>query len=129
MLSRGFLLALLLCVACSSIAPATTPQQLHATPGAYISVRESRFFADGFTLDYPANWRVVKLSGADTSWLRVAFVAPDGSAVYLSQLEQPDSDSLLLENGVALRSEIEPAESASARFHAQAQRIIESIRA
>ena len=114
--------------ACSPLAPAETPPQIQHTPGAFVTVSETRFDAGIFQLDYPSNWRIVKLSTADTNYLKVAFVAPDQSTVTLTQVENADKTVVRLENGVVIVVEINATAVAVASFFERAERLVKSIR-
>ncbi|MDQ7025222.1 MAG: hypothetical protein Q9P01_02420 [Anaerolineae bacterium] len=62
--------------ACTTLIPATTPPQLEATAGAFISLDDEVFDAGNFRVNYPDGWRIVKISVA-TAPLEVVFAAPD----------------------------------------------------
>ena len=134
MLARGSVIGLLLCcVACSSLAPAATPPQLQRRHSHAISLSENRLDAGTFSLDYPANWRVVKLNGADAPLLRLALVAPNQNALFLTQLDEVDparrgAAIVGLSSGVAIHYELTGDEGASEAFRRHAQRILDSIR-
>lgn len=113
--------------ACSPLVPAETPPQIQHTPGAFVTVSETRFDAGIFQLDYPSNWTVVKLSTADTNYLKVAFVAPDQSTVTLTQVENADKHVVRLENGVVIVVEINATAAAVASFFERAERLVKSI--
>ncbi len=113
--------------ACSPLVPAETPPQIQHTPGAFVTVSETRFDAGIFQLDYPSNWTVVKLSTADTNYLKVAFVAPDQSTVTLTQVENADKNVVRLENGVVIVVEINATAAAVASFFERAERLVKSI--
>lgn len=114
--------------ACSPLAPAETPPQIQHTPGAFVTVSETRFDAGIFQLDYPANWRVVKLNTANTDYLKIAFVAPDQSTVTLTQVENADKTVVRLDNGVVIVVEINASAAAVASFFERAERLVKSIR-
>ncbi len=114
--------------ACSPLAPAKTPPQIQHTPGAFVTISETRFDAGVFQLDYPSNWRVVKLSTADTNYLKVAFVAPDQSTVTLTQVENADKTVVRLGNGVVIAVEINATAAAVASFFEHAERLVKSIK-
>jgi len=113
--------------ACSPLAPAKTPPQIGHTPGASVTVSETRFDAGIFQLDYPANWRIVKLSTADTKYLKLVFVAPDQSTVTLTQVENADKNVVRLDNGVVIIVEINATAAAVAGFFDLAERLVKSI--
>lgn len=119
---------LLSACACSPLVPAAKPPQLQHTPGAFVTVGETRFDAGIFQLDYPSNWRVVKLSTANTNAIKVAFVAPDQSTVTLTQVESADENVIRLDDGVALTAEIEPAGRPGNSFFNAAKHLVSSIR-
>lgn len=124
---RCLAILFLFAAACSPLAPAVTPPQIQYTPGAFVTLSETRFDAGIYQLDYPANWRVVKLSTADTRNLRVAFVAPDNSAVTLTQVENTDENVVRLANGVMILVEINATVDAVASFFERAERLVKSI--
>lgn len=128
MFLRGVAIVILCASACSPLAPAATPPQLRHTPGAFVTVSETRFDAGIFRLDYPSTWRVVKLSTAESNYLRVAFVAPDQSVVTLTQVEDADENLIRLENGIALIVGIDASGSPSNSFSTAAERLVNSIR-
>lgn len=71
------LLLMGLLAACGPIVPATVPPQVAQTPAtAFITVERDRIHTDAFSLTYPAGWRVVKSSVADTP-LTLVLVSPD----------------------------------------------------
>ena len=135
MLARAISIGLLFCcAACSSLAPVAPPSHLRNTPGPAISLSDTYLDAGAFRLDYPASWRVVKLSGADAPRLRLALVAPDESALLLTQLDKADEthagrDILRLSADVALRYEFAESNSPTPSFTRLARRIVDSIRA
>ncbi|MCY4021551.1 MAG: hypothetical protein OXG39_19285 [Chloroflexi bacterium] len=118
---------LLFACACSPLVPAETPPQIQHTPGAFVTVSETRFDAGIFQLDYPSNWRVVKLSTSDTNYLKVAFVAPDQSTVTLTQVENADKSVVRLDNGVVIVVEINATVAVFASFFERAERLVKSI--
>lgn len=124
---RYLAILILFASACSPLAPAKTPPQIQHTPGAFVTVSETRFNAGIFQLDYPAKWRVVKLSTADTDYLKVAFVAPDQSTVTLTQVENADKSMVRLDNGVVIVVEINATAAAVASFFERAERLVKSI--
>lgn len=113
--------------ACSPLPPAKTPPQIKHTPGAFVTVSETRFDAGIFQLDYPSNWRIVKLSTADANYLKVAFVAPDQSTVTLTQVENADNSVVRLENGDEIIVEINATAAAVASFFERAERLVKSM--
>lgn len=130
---RGLILAALLLNACGPIVPATAPPQLQHTPGAFVTVTETRFDAGLFQVDYPKSWRVVKTSIAADHRLQVVFAAPQGSAVTLTQTDVPSDDDapeqfIHLDNGIIIRAQIQPAADPDAAFATAAQKLIASIR-
>ncbi len=117
--------------ACGSLAPIEAPPHIGSAPGAAVVVTDKAFDAGLFRLEYPRDWTVVKASPANERGMRVVFVAPDGGAVWLTQVDSigsPDEDHLILPNGVALLASIEAAEAPSASFAAQARQLLASIR-
>lgn len=117
--------------ACGPLAPVAPPPHIRHTPGAAVVVTENSVDAGDFRLDYPPTWTVVKASQATEARLRLVFVAPDGGAVWLSQVESTDTaadELVVLPNGVILALSIEAAEAPSASFAPQARRLIASIR-
>ena len=134
MLARKIVAALVLCcAACSSLLPAATPPQLRREPADFISLSETRFDAGAFTLDYPSSWRVVKLNSADAPLLRLAFVAPDESALLLTQLGESDpapqnGGIVRLAPDRALHYALTASDDAAESFMPHARRIIASIR-
>lgn len=123
----------LLLGACSPLAPATTPAQLQHTPGPYFTITESQFDAGRFRLAYPSTWRVVLLSPANAPLAQVVFVAPDQSAVRITQVESApasaDENQMQLKGGVVLQVNVEAADGAAESFATQAARLIASIQA
>lgn len=117
--------------ACGPLAPAASPPHIRNTPGAAVIVTDKSVDAGHFRLDYPPTWTVVKASQAIEARLRLVFVAPDGGAVWLSQVESADAaadETRVLPNGVILALSIEAAEAPSPGFEAQARQLIASIR-
>jgi hypothetical protein len=57
------------------VPPATTPPQLHFTPGAPVAVTDRLYETSAFTVRYPTGWRVV--TAAANQPISVVFVAPD----------------------------------------------------
>lgn len=129
MQSQALGILLLFASACSSLAPAKTPPQIQHTPGAFVIISRNYFDAGNFQLEYPANWRVVKLSTADSKSLKIAFVAPDQSIVFLTQVENTDKNVIRLDNGVALAVEIDASDNADSGFFNDAKHLISLIRA
>lgn len=63
--------------ACQSLIPASTPPQLEHTPGAPVTITESRIEGEWFALDYPDNWRVITNIAIEP--LHLIMVSPDDS--------------------------------------------------
>jgi len=83
-------LLLLIFAACAPIVPATTPPQLQHTPGAPITISETRLDGGAFQVAYPAGWRVVKGNPAGEP-LRATFVSPDETMlIFISVDSQAD---------------------------------------
>ncbi len=129
MRSQALGILVLFASACSSLAPAKTPPQIQHTPGAFVTISGNYFDAGIFQLQYPANWRVVKLSTADANYLKIAFVAPDQSIMFLTQVENTDKNVIRLGNGVALAVEIDASDNADSGFFNDAKHLISLIRA
>ena len=120
----------LLLSGCAPIAPATAPPQLQHTPGRFYKITHTRFESDRFQLQYPANWRVVNASTADQEYLKVAFVAPDQSVVFVRETARPENsggDETLILDEIAIVVDVQPVEGAASDFAAQAAQIIASI--
>lgn len=118
--------------ACAPTAPATSRPLQARTPAAWVVVADGSFDAGVFRLDYPRQWRVVNLGGADATQLRVAFVAPEGGTVTLTQVDSPGSEggqSLRLANDTLLHISIDEGNPGAEEFQQQAERLIFSIRA
>ena len=119
---------------CAPIVPATTPPQLEHTPGAVVIVTENSFDAGVFQVDYPQSWRVVKTSIAASPLIQVVFVAPDKSAIILSQSESvgdssgEDEQFITLDNGVIIQVLVTASDDADDNFDALAEHLISSIR-
>lgn len=123
-----FTFFIMLLGACAPIVPATAPPQLEHTPGAFVAVTDNFFDAGRFRVDYPKSWRVVKTSIAAADHLQVAFAAPDGSALTLTQADPASDDTsgeqfVVLDNGIILQIRIQPANDGAA-FAAMAQGLI-----
>lgn len=83
-----FVLVGLLLSACSSIAPPVTPAQLDHTPGPPVVVTDRTYTTTIFTLDIPANWRVI--TSASFAPVSVVLVRPDESALMVFSEEAID---------------------------------------
>ena len=125
----GLCLLIALLCACAPWMPATAPPQLQQTPGAFITITDTRLIAPAFQLEYPASWRVVKTSPADAPRLQIVFADAAGSTLTLSEIDSGAADetgALRLENGVALALDVRALGS---RFAELAGDVIASIRA
>ena len=117
--------------ACVPLIPATVPPHIKNTPGAFVVVTDKLFATSDFRLEFPRSWSVVKTSQAYYGHIQVNFVAPDGSTVFIQQVDAIDSSSgehKILSNGVILKASVEAAEGSSAAFTQQARQLIASIR-
>jgi len=120
--------------ACAPIVPATTPPQLKHTPGAVVVVTNKTVDAGVFQVDYPQSWRIVKTSIAATPFIQLVFVAPDDSAITITQIESIGDSSgdnerfMTLDNDTTIQVLIKPSDDADDNFHALADQLIASIR-
>jgi len=75
-MSRVLWIAIIICVACTPLVPATTPPQLAHTPGIFVNITSEYIITPDFSLAIPDGWRVVKSSIASAP-LEFVLVSPD----------------------------------------------------
>lgn len=86
----ALLLILLLVAACGRIAPATEPAQLSQTAGPPVTVTDRSVTTIAYTVDYPADWRVITSPAFAQPW--TVFAHPEDRAVIVVAVDPDDTD-------------------------------------
>ena len=135
MISRliGALLFTALFAGCGRLAPATTPPQLAATPGHFVTIDDSVYDAGRFRVRYPDGWRVVKSSAAGAP-PEVIFVAPDETATITLSTAPREADNatatrtITLADGSTLTATLHVTPDAGSDYSDLFERVVASVK-